>query len=55
MAADAWAAVLARLGDPALRADQVRRQSEALDLMGRDQPDPSAAAAEAVLKVVGRI
>ena len=49
------AAVLARLGDPALRADQVRRQSEALDLMGRDQPDPSAAAAEAVLKVVGRI
>ena len=49
------AAVLARLGDPALRADQVRRQSEALDLMGRGQPDPSAAAAEAVLKVVDRI
>ena len=49
------AAVLARLGDPALRADQVRRQSEALDLMGRGQPDPSTAAAEAVLKVVGRI
>ena len=49
------AAVLARLGDPALRADQVRRQSEALDLMGRGQPDPSAAAADAVLKVVDRI
>ena len=48
------AAVLARLNDPSLRADQVRRQFEALDLMGRGQLDPSAAAAKAVLEVAGR-
>ncbi|WP_296817887.1 lipid-A-disaccharide synthase [Brevundimonas sp.] len=47
-------AVVARLDDPALRRDQVRRQYEALDLMGRGRPDPSAAAAQAVLEVAGR-
>lgn len=48
------AAVAERLDDPALRAEQVRRQFDALDRMGRGQADPSAAAAEAVLKVAGR-
>ena len=45
--------VAERLDDPALRADQVARQSAALDLMGRGQPDPSAAAAKVVLNVAG--
>ena len=48
------AAVAERLDDPALRADQTRRQFEALDKIGRGQADPSAAAAEAVLAVMGR-
>jgi lipid-A-disaccharide synthase len=46
-------AVAERLDDPALRADQVARQTAALDLMGRSQPDPSAAAADVVLRVTG--
>lgn len=45
------AAVAQRLDDPALRADQIARQNRALDLMGRDRPDPSAAAADVVLSV----
>jgi len=46
------AAVAERLDDPALRARQVERQFEALDRMGRGMPDPSEAAAEAVLKLL---
>lgn len=46
------AAVAERLDDPLLRAEQVRRQYAALDLLGRGRPDPSEAAAEAVLKVL---
>ena len=46
-------AVADRLDDPALRADQIARQSAALDRMGRDRPDPSAAAADVVLSVAG--
>lgn len=46
-------AVAERLDDPALRADQIARQTAALDLMGRGQPDPSAAAADVVLRVAG--
>lgn len=45
------AAVAQRLDDPALRADQIARQNRALDLMGRDRPDPSGAAADVVLSV----
>jgi len=40
------------LNDPALRADQSRRQTAALDLMGREGRDPSEIAAEAVLQVI---
>lgn len=46
------AAVAERLDDPELRADQVRRQYAALDKLGRGRPDPSQAAAEAVLQVL---
>jgi len=46
-------AVAERLDDPAQRADQIARQTAALDLMGRGQPDPSAAAADVVLEVAG--
>ncbi|WP_374570507.1 lipid-A-disaccharide synthase [Phenylobacterium sp.] len=46
------AALAARLDDPALRARQVAAQNAALDKMGRGGPDPSDAAAEAVLKVL---
>ena len=46
-------AVAERLDDPALRTDQTARQTAALDLMGRGQPDPSAAAADVVLSVSG--
>jgi lipid-A-disaccharide synthase len=42
-----------RLDDPALRANQVAAQFAALDKMGRGGPDPSEAAADAVLKIVG--
>ncbi|HQP19683.1 MAG TPA: lipid-A-disaccharide synthase [Phenylobacterium sp.] len=45
-------AVAARLDDPKLRADQVAAQFDALDRMGRGGPDPSEAAAEAVLQIV---
>jgi lipid-A-disaccharide synthase len=41
-----------RLDDPQLRAQQVARQFQALDRMGRGGPDPDAAAAEAVLRVL---
>ncbi|MET0293597.1 MAG: lipid-A-disaccharide synthase [Phenylobacterium sp.] len=47
--ADLAAAVEARLADPDLRESQVRRQFEALDLMGRGGPEPSDVAAGAVL------
>ena len=43
------AALAARLDDPALRERQRRDQWAALDLMGRGGPDPSEAAADAVL------
>jgi lipid-A-disaccharide synthase len=43
-----------RLDEPELRGAQVEAQYAALDTMGRGGPDPSEAAAEAVLKVVGR-
>ena len=47
------AAELGRLlSDPVVRAEQVRRQTAALNLMGRDAADPSTLAAEAVLKVI---
>ncbi|ALL15266.1 lipid-A-disaccharide synthase [Caulobacter henricii] len=42
-------AVAARLDDPALRQEQVEQQNAALELMGRGMPDPSDAAAEALL------
>ncbi len=42
------------LDDPMMARDQAARQAAALDLMGRGGPDPSALAAEAVLKVVAR-
>jgi lipid-A-disaccharide synthase len=47
------AALAARLDDPAGRAEQIAAQNAALDRMGRGQPDPSEAAANAVLKVLG--
>lgn len=49
---DLSAALEARLEDPQLRQDQVARQFAALDLMGRGGPDPSEAAAEAVLRIL---
>ena len=49
----ALAAVLAeRLDDANLRDSQIADQYAALDKMGRGQPDPSEAAANAVLKVL---
>jgi lipid-A-disaccharide synthase len=42
-----------RLDDPAARERQKREQFEALDRMGRGGPDPSEAAADAVLNVLG--
>lgn len=45
-------AVADRLYDPGLRQAQRRRQFEALTLMGRGGPDPSEAAADAVLKAL---
>jgi lipid-A-disaccharide synthase len=41
-----------RLDDPDLRRRQVQAQYAALDRMGRGGPDPSDAAADAVLKIV---
>jgi lipid-A-disaccharide synthase len=46
------AALAVRLDDPGLRARQVARQNAALDKMGRGGPDPSEAAADAVLALV---
>jgi lipid-A-disaccharide synthase len=46
------AEVARRLDDPQLRATQIAAQSAALDKMGRGGPDPSEAAADAVLKVL---
>jgi len=45
-------AVAERLDDPALRAAQTAQQFAALDLMGRGGPDPSAAAAQALLNLI---
>jgi lipid-A-disaccharide synthase len=45
-------AVEVRLADPALREAQVAAQNAALDRMGRGGPDPSEAAADAVLRVL---
>jgi lipid-A-disaccharide synthase len=47
--------VAARLDDPGLREAQVQRQDAALLKMGRGGGDPNAAAAEAVLNLVGRL
>jgi lipid-A-disaccharide synthase len=44
--------IAARLDDPDMRRRQVAAQYAALDKMGRGGPDPSEAAADAVLKVV---
>ena len=44
--------VALRLDDAELRSRQVLAQYEAIDRMGRGGPDPSEAAAEAVLKMV---
>jgi lipid-A-disaccharide synthase len=44
--------VAMRLDDPALRRSQVEAQSAALEKMGRGGPDPSEAAADAVLEVL---
>jgi len=46
--------VALRLDDAELRGRQVLAQYAALDRMGRGGPDPSQAAADAVLKIVGR-
>lgn len=46
------AAVGRLLNDPLAAADQARRQTAALDLMGRSGPDPSELAADAVLRVI---
>lgn len=40
------------LANPVAQAEQVRRQTDALNLMGRDAADPSTLAAEAVLNVI---
>lgn len=48
------AALEARLDDAGLRARQTERQFEALDRMGRGGPDPSEAAADALLALVAR-
>lgn len=51
--AEKLAAAVARLlTDRAAAADQVRRQTSALDLMGREGRNPSEIAAEAVLSVI---
>ena len=48
------AEVARRLDDPALRAAQVAAQNTALDRMGRGMPDPSEAAADALLAFLKR-
>ncbi len=47
--------VARRLDDPELRREQIRAQYAALDNMGRGGPDPSEAAADAVLAVMTRV
>lgn len=47
-------AVAVRLDDPALRRDQAAEQSAALDRMGRGMPDPSEAAADALIAFLAR-
>lgn len=44
--------IAARLDDPALRRRQVERQNQAVARMGRGGPDPSEAAANAVLELI---
>lgn len=46
------AAVERLLADPAQAAEQTRRQTEALNRMGRGGPDPDEAAADAVVKLI---
>jgi lipid-A-disaccharide synthase len=46
------AAVAERLDDEALRRSQIEAQNAALERMGRGGPDPSDAAADAVIKLV---
>lgn len=46
-------AVVARLADPGLRETQAAKQLAALDIMGRGGPDPSIAAAEALITLTG--
>lgn len=46
-------AVVARLADPGLRETQAAKQLAALDIMGRGGPDPSTAAAEALITLTG--
>jgi lipid-A-disaccharide synthase len=48
-------AVALRLDDPGLRAQQIAEQSAALEQMGRGMPDPSDAAAEALLAFLARV
>ncbi|OYX73255.1 MAG: lipid-A-disaccharide synthase [Caulobacter sp. 35-67-4] len=47
-------AVAVRLDNPALRRDQAAEQSAALDRMGRGMPDPSEAAADALIAFLAR-
>ena len=48
-------AVGLRLDDPSLRAQQIAEQSAALEQMGRGMPDPSEAAAEALLAFLAKV
>lgn len=52
--ADLAREVALRLDDPDMRRRQAERQTQALLKMGRGGPDPSEAAASAVLELVGR-
>lgn len=47
-------AIALRLDDPDFRARQIAEQSAALDQMGRGMPDPSEAAADALLAFLAR-
>ena len=47
-------AIATRLDDPGLRERQIADQNAALELMGRGMPDPSEAAAEALLAFLDR-
>lgn len=48
------AEIARRLDDPVLRATQIAAQDAALAKMGRGGPDPSEAAADVVLKMLGK-